>query len=81
MYDESVPQSFPFEVLTQMVDWVIESVDDRGQWPEIGNELYQCACPGIVGLEDAAPDFALDWRAKMNEAMKPVERKELQPMW
>lgn len=81
MYTESVPQSFPFEVLVEMIDWVINSVDERGQWPAIGDELYTAACPGIVGLKDAAPKFALEWRLKMNEALRPVKKKELEPMW
>jgi hypothetical protein len=81
MYDESVPQSFPFEVLIEMIDWVIESVDNRGHWSPIGDALYSAACPGLVGLADAAPKFALEFRAKMEEAMRPVQLKELQPMW
>jgi len=81
MYDESVPQSFPFEVLLQMVDWALANVDDAGRWSAEADPLYQAACPGLVGYADAAPEIALQFRALMGQAMVPVRSKELEPMW
>ena len=86
MYHESVEESFPFDVLLEMIDWVIASVGDDGSWPAIGQELYKCACPGSVGYEDVAPAFALEFRAKMEAAQTAAKkaretRRTVQPMW
>jgi hypothetical protein len=81
MYTEYVQQSFPFEVLTQMFDWVTANVDRNGQWSDEAKPMYESACPGIVGYADAAPELALRFRALMEEAMAPVQVEQLQPMW
>lgn len=78
MYTEYISQAFPFEVLLQMFDWVVENVD-KGT-PE-AKDLYYNACPGYVGYEDAAPAFALGFRALVLEAEKAVKVEELVPMW
>ena len=81
MYTESVAQSFPFDVLVQMFDWVVENVDNNGRWSAEAAPLYEAACPGLVGYADMAPALALNFRALVEEATQPVEVKELEPMW
>lgn len=81
MYHESISQSFPFEVLLQMFDWVVESFENRERWSEVGQQLYLAACPGIVGLKDAAPEFALEFRKLVEQAQSFEVPARLQPMW
>ena len=81
MYDEFVPhKDIPLDVLAEMVDWAIDQVDDRGNWSDATEGLYQAACPDSFARDDAPP-IALRFRAMKEEGLRPVERKVLEPMW
>ncbi len=80
MYDESVPEAFPFEVLLEMFDWTVENVDQAGVWSDATDGLHGAACPGSE--DEETPEIALLFRVKHADALRRLPKpRAAEPMW